>query len=152
MVTYVTFRSGGLAKATGVSVDTIRHYERIGVLSKAPRTSSGYRVYPASAVNRVRIVQRALRIGFTLRELADIFRTRDAGGTPCRRVFELARTKLTAIENDIAALTETRRQMVKTLEDWQKRIRKSRGRKAHLLQTLTDTVGDSQRSGLRRKR
>jgi DNA-binding transcriptional MerR regulator len=91
MVTYVTFRSGGLAKATGVSVDTIRHYERIGVLSKAPRTSSGYRVYPASAVNRVRIVQRALRIGFTLRELADIFRTRDAGGTPCRRVFELAR-------------------------------------------------------------
>jgi len=148
----VTFRSGGLAKATGVSPDTIRHYERIGVLPKASRTASGYRVYTATAVNRVFVVQRALRIGFTLRELADIFKTRDAGGTPCRRVFELAKTKLTAIETDIAALSETRRQMVKILADWETRIKKSGGQQAHLLQTLTDAVGHSRRPPLRRKR
>src|SRR3954447_14991108 len=132
-----TLRSGELAKSTGLSADTIRHYERIGVLQKAQRTSANYRVYPASTINRVLVVQRALRIGFTLRELADIFKTRDAGGTPCRRVFELAKTKLTAIDADIAALIETRRQMVKILAGWQARIKKSGGRQAHLLQTLT---------------
>jgi len=152
MVPDVTFRSGQLAKATGVSPDTIRHYERIGVLPRAPRTMSGYRVYSANAVNRVRIVQRALRIGFTLAELADIFKTRDAGGTPCRRVFELAQTKLVAIENDIAALNATRQQMVKILADWKTRIKKSGGEKVHLLQSLTDAVGESRRGRLRRKR
>lgn len=64
----LTLRSGGLA---------IRYYERIGVLPKTTRTASGYRVYPVSAVNRVLVVQRALRIGFTLSELADIFKTRE---------------------------------------------------------------------------
>jgi hypothetical protein len=65
-----TLYSGDLAKMAGVSPDTIRHYERIGVLPRASRTQSGYRVYPASALERVLVVQRALRIGFTLAELA----------------------------------------------------------------------------------
>jgi len=86
-----TLRSGALAKATGVSPDTIRHYEKIGVLPRASRTDSGYRVYPASALERVLVVQRALRIGFTLAELAEVLKARDAGGAPCRRVYQLAK-------------------------------------------------------------
>jgi len=77
-----TLRSGALAKATGLSPDSIRHYERIGVLPRASRTDSGYRIYPASAVERVLVVQRALRIGFTLEELAEVLKARDAGGAP----------------------------------------------------------------------
>ena len=53
-----TFHSGQLAQATGVSADTIRYYERIGVLPKAVRSASGYRIYPESAVKRVNVVQR----------------------------------------------------------------------------------------------
>jgi DNA-binding transcriptional MerR regulator len=86
-------RTGSLAKATGVSPDSIRHYEKIGVLPKALRTEAGYRIYPESAIERVLVVQRALRIGFTLSELSDVLRTRDAGGAPCRRVYEIAREK-----------------------------------------------------------
>ncbi len=56
-------RTGLLAKAAGVSPDTIRHYERIGVLPRASRTESGYRIHLASSVERVLVVQRALRIG-----------------------------------------------------------------------------------------
>jgi len=52
-------RSGTLAKAAGVSPDTIRHYERIGILPRASRTESGYRMYPASAIERVLVVRRA---------------------------------------------------------------------------------------------
>src|SRR5438874_4716676 len=104
MVQNKLLHSGSLAEATGVSPDTIRHYERIGVLPRAARTESGYRVYPASAVERVLVVQRALRIGFTLAELADVLKARDAGDAPCRRVYELASEKLEGIRTDIATL------------------------------------------------
>lgn len=144
-------RCGELAKATGVSVDTIRHYERIGVLPKAPRTASGYRIYPAHAVNRILIVRRALRIGFTLAELSDIFETRDAGGAPCRRVFELAQVKLRGIDADIAALKRTRRYLAVILTEWDARMQKAGGRKAHLLQSLTDAVEKADKTKFRRK-
>lgn len=147
-----TLRSGGLAKATGLSVDTIRHYEKIGILPKAQRTASGYRVYSASAVNRVTVVQRALRIGFTLRELSDIFKTRDAGGTPCGRVYELAQVKLAGIDADIATLKRTRRYLAGVLTEWDTRMKTAGGQKAHLLQTLTDAVAKADKTNFRRRR
>jgi MerR family transcriptional regulator, copper efflux regulator len=136
-----TLRSGTLAKSAGVSPDTIRHYESIGVLPRAPRTESGYRVYPASALERVLVVQRALRIGFTLAELAEVLKARDAGGAPCRRVYQLAQDKLKGIEADIEALKRTRRYMKKVLCDWEQRIENAgSGEKSHLLYSLTDAV------------
>lgn len=120
MVQSKGLRSGTLAKAAEVSPDTIRHYEKIGVLPRALRTESGYRVYPASAVERVLVVQRALRIGFTLAELAEVLKARDAGGVPCQRVFELAQGKLKGIEADIEALKRTKRYLQKVLADWGK--------------------------------
>ena len=147
-----TLHSGALAKATGVSTNTIRHYERIGVLQKAPRTVSGYRVYPDTAVDRVNVIQRALRIGFTLAELTEIFKTRDAGGTPCRRVFELAQEKLDGIDADIAALKRTRRYLAGVLTEWDARMAKSGGQKAHLLQSLTDAVEKARSTNFRGRR
>jgi MerR family transcriptional regulator, copper efflux regulator len=136
-----TLHSGDLAKMAAVSPDTIRHYERIGVLPRASRTLSGYRVYPASALERVLVVQRALRIGFTLAELAEVLKARDAGGAPCRRVYELAQDKLRGIEADIEALKDTRRYMKRVLADWEQRIQSSgSGEKSHLLYSLTDAV------------
>ena len=137
-------RSGALAKAAGVSPDTIRHYERIGVLPRASRTESGYRVYPTSAVERVLVVQRALRIGFTLAELAEVLKVRDAGGAPCRRVYQLAQDKLMGIAADITALKRTERYLKKVLSDWEKRIRRAGpGEKSHLLHSLSDAVKNS---------
>jgi MerR family copper efflux transcriptional regulator len=139
-----TFHSGELAKATGVSADTIRHYEKIGVLPKAVRSTSGYRVYPQTAVERVLVVQRALRIGFTLAELAEVLKDRDAGGAPCQRVFELAHQKLVGIRSDIAALTQTERYLKKVLTDWESRVQLAgKGQKAHLLHSLTDVLKNS---------
>src|SRR5258708_37774537 len=101
-----TLRSGALAKAAGVSADTIRHYERIGVLPHAVRTESGYRVYPEMAVNRVLVVQRALSVGFTLAEIAEIYRTRDAAGEVCGRVYALAAENHAGIQEELAALQQ----------------------------------------------
>jgi MerR family transcriptional regulator, copper efflux regulator len=136
-----TLRSGALAKATGVSPDTIRHYERIGVLPRASRTESGYRIYPASAVERVLVVQRALRIGFTLAELAEVLKARDSGGTPCHRVYQLAQEKLKSIEADLEALKRTKRYVKKVLADWEQRTQSAGpGQKSHLLYSLSDAA------------
>lgn len=146
---------GALAKATGVSPDTIRHYERIGVLPKASRTESGYRVYPESAVERVHVVQRALRIGFTLAELAEVLKSSDAGGAPCRRVYELAHKKLKGIAADIEALKRTERYLKKVLSDWEQRIQRAGpGNKSYLLHSLTEALKNSHGTAnkFRRKR
>jgi DNA-binding transcriptional MerR regulator len=148
-------RSGALAKATGVSPDTIRHYERIGVLPQASRTQSGYRLYPANSMERVLVVQRALRIGFTLAELAEFLKARDAGGAPCRRVYQLAQEKLKGIEEDIKALKRTQRYMKKVLSDWQDRIQRvGPGQRSHLLHSLADAVrnSDARANQVRRKK
>jgi MerR family transcriptional regulator, copper efflux regulator len=139
-----TLHSGALAKATGVSPDTIRYYEKIGVLPRASRTESGYRVYPPSATERVLVVRRALRIGFTLAELAEVLKARDAGGAPCGRVYQLAQQKLKGIEADIEALQLTRRYMRKVLADWKQRTQSAGpGQKSHLLYSLSDAVKSS---------
>jgi len=67
-----SWRIGELAKATGVSTDTLRHYERKGVLRSA-RSGNGYREYPKNALERVRTIRQALSVGFTLDELSTIF-------------------------------------------------------------------------------
>jgi DNA-binding transcriptional MerR regulator len=137
-------RSGTLAKATGVSPDTIRHYEKIGVLPRASRTESGYRVYPQSAVERVLVVRRALRIGFTLAELAEVLKARDAGGVPCRRVYQLAQEKLKGVAADIAALKRTERYLKEVLSDWERRIQQTgTGQKSYLLHSLSEAPKDS---------
>ena len=139
-------RSGALAKATGVSPDTIRHYERIGVLPRASRTGSGYRVYTASAVERVLVVRRALRIGFTLAELAEVLKARDAGGAPCQRVYNLAKEKLKGISADIVAMKRTEGYLKQVLSYWEHRMQRTApGEKSNLLHSLTGDIGGSSR-------
>jgi DNA-binding transcriptional MerR regulator len=141
-----TLHSGALAKMTGVSPDTIRHYEKIGVLPKAIRSESGYRLYPDGSVERVLVVQRALRIGFSLSELAEVLKARDAGGVPCQRVHQLAKAKLKGISDDIAALKKTERYLKQVLAEWETRLnRTTPGQKSNLLHSLIGSVRTSDR-------
>lgn len=130
-------RSGEVARECGISTDTLRHYERIGVLPRPKRSHSGYRQYPPEAVKRVRLVRRALQIGFKLEELARIFKIRDAGGTPCREVRALAEMKLTEVNQKIASLSILRDHMHEVLADWDRRLAETpRGSRAALLEAL----------------
>ena len=133
---------GELAERTGVSVDTIRHYERLSLLPKAARTTAGYRQYPPSAVDRVRLVRHALRFGFSLRDVAGFLRVRASGGTPCRDVRAAAERILTAVDQRIADLTAARKAMVQTLRSWDRRLaRTPANRPARLLESL-ETVAN----------
>ena len=129
--------SGELAKAAGVSTDTLRHYERKGVLARPQRGRNGYRQYPASALDRVRLVRKALAVGFTLDELAGILRVRDSGGMPCHEVRALAASKLEQVESQLSDLIALRDELRTTLKDWDGRLnQKSTGARAYLLESL----------------
>lgn len=134
------FTSGRLGAAAGVSPDTIRHYEKLGLLAKPLRTGSGYRLYPVSTVSRVATIRSALKAGFSLHELAGIFKERDGGGAPCRRVAAMAAEKVAGLDQQIAELNELRGWLSATLEQWEKRLdRTAPGEPARLLETLTTT-------------
>jgi DNA-binding transcriptional MerR regulator len=130
-------RAGELAKAAGVSSDTLHHYERKGVLAAPRRSSNGYREYPIGALDRVRLVRQALAVGFTLDELALILKARDEGNAPCREVRSLAATKLSDVEVRLRELISLRDILRVTLKDWDTRLAKTAaGHRAGLLESL----------------
>jgi MerR family transcriptional regulator, copper efflux regulator len=130
-------RIGQLAERCGVSADTIRYYERIGLMPKAARTSAGYREYSESAKDRVRLVQNALRFGFSLKQVGAFLGVRQAGGAPCKHVRAAGAQILEAIEQRIAELMASRESIKETLELWDRRLSQTpEGRPAHLLEAL----------------
>ncbi len=141
-------RAGELARLCGVSTDTLRHYERVGVLPRPRRTAAGYREYPAEAAVRVQIVRRALRLGFSLAELARILRVRDRGGAPCREVRALAVAKLENLERQLAELAALRDQFRDLIADWDFRLtRTPNGQRAGLLDTLAENHQHMEKNG-----
>jgi DNA-binding transcriptional MerR regulator len=132
-------RAGELARLCGVSTDTLRHYERIGVLARPQRTQAGYRLYPPEAAARVRLVRRALALGFSLPELTRLLRVRDRGGAPCREVRALAESKLDHVEQQLADLAALRDHLRKLLTDWDRRLNSTpAGARAGLLEAIGD--------------
>jgi DNA-binding transcriptional MerR regulator len=130
--------SGTFAALAGVSSDTLRHYERKGLLPRPVRSSNGYRLYAPETLDRVRMIRAALAVGFTIDELARILRARDRGEAPCRTVRELAGTKLELLEERRRELDALCRQLRAVLQDWDARLSDAKpGQRAGLLTALT---------------
>ncbi len=89
-----------VAAHSGVSVDTVRYYERLKLLPRAARSSGGFRIFPAETVERIRFVKQAQEMGFSLDEVRQLFST-DGGANQCRAVRELLVGKLSDLENKI---------------------------------------------------
>jgi len=139
---------GALAKQVGVSTDTLRYYERQGLLPLPPRAENGYRRYARGAVDRVRLIRRALSLGISLEELGRLLRVRDRGGTPCATARALLAEKLKALDMRLAELGALRKTLQATLQDWDIRLaRTPAGMRASLLQ-----AGISEASRVRPKR
>ena len=148
--------AGELAKATGVSTDTLRHYERKGVLPRPRRSANGYRQYPTGALRRVLLVRRALAVGFTLNELARVLAVRDRGAAPCKEMRALAGAKLAEVEERLALLIELRDELRATVKEWDGRLAGTPdGGRAGLLESLAAGGGKGKpgaaKTKLRRK-
>jgi MerR family transcriptional regulator, mercuric resistance operon regulatory protein len=100
---------GGLAREAGVNPETIRYYERRGLLSEPPRTASGYRQYSPDDRDRLALIRRAKALGFTLAEIGALLDEGAAGSTS--DVLAAAREKLAEVDSRIAALTDQARRL-----------------------------------------
>ena len=125
--------TGEVARACGVSADTIRYYEKHGVIASA-RASNGYRAYSEDVVRRVGVLRRALAIGFSVEDVAEFFRQRTAGNPPCRKVRAAAQAKLEEIDARIAEMISLRDHLAALLTDWDHKL--AGGEPAHLLESL----------------
>jgi DNA-binding transcriptional MerR regulator len=133
----MTFTIGRAAARAAVSPDTIRYYERVGVLPAAPRTEAGYRLYSEEHVARIIFVRNAAAFGFPLKELAGFLKARQKGHPPCRSVRAAGERLLGGIDREIARLAAARDEMARTLAEWDLRLaRTPAGTPARLLESL----------------
>jgi DNA-binding transcriptional MerR regulator len=110
-------RIGEMAKRAGVTIDTVRFYERRGVLPPPDRLPSGYRVYDTAAVDRVRFARELQGLGFTLDEVVDALHTYDAEDPTCADQRWRLERALDRIDQKIAELRRTRADVIAVLDD-----------------------------------
>ncbi|AGK59733.1 heavy metal resistance transcriptional regulator HmrR [Hyphomicrobium denitrificans 1NES1] len=102
---------GELGKLTETKIETIRYYERIGLLPPPARTSSNYRVYSDDQVGRLSFVRRARDLGFTIDEVRELLSLSDQKNRSCGAVDAIARQHLSDVDRKIADLTALRREL-----------------------------------------
>lgn len=99
---------GKLAKAAGVGIDTIRFYEKSGLLPSPPRRASGYRQYRSSDLRRLIFIRRAKEVGFSLEEVAELLALKTSNGRGIAKVREVAQLKLAVVERKLEELERMR--------------------------------------------
>lgn len=99
---------GALAKQAGVGVETVRFYERRGLVRRPARPRDGYRAYPEEAVGRIRFIRNAQAVGFTLQEVKELLALRVTAGTSCAAVRSRASAKAADVQRRLAELERIR--------------------------------------------
>lgn len=100
-----------LGSRAGVSADTIRYYDRLGLLPTAERSESGYRLYDEPAVERLRQIRQAQGMGLKLSQIGELLASLDGGECPCRETVEALTGRRAEIDAEIARLTALRDQL-----------------------------------------
>jgi Hg(II)-responsive transcriptional regulator len=103
---------GQVARRAGVGVETVRFYEREGLLQEPARRASGYRQYAEEAVKHIRFIQRAKLLGFSLKEIRELLTLRVDAETSCEQVKERTAAKLAEVEQKIAELQHMRQALL----------------------------------------
>jgi DNA-binding transcriptional MerR regulator len=104
-------RVAELAGAVSVSPDTVRYYEKAGLLPQPKRTPAGYREYDGSSIDRLRFIQGAQRLGLKLTDIRDLLAIRDTGQCPCEPAEDLLSRRLAEVDAHLARLTVLRTEM-----------------------------------------
>ena len=111
-----TYSIGQIAKQSGISVETIRYYEKEELLEEPERKDSGYRQYKREAIARLSFIQQAKELGFSLREIRELLSIKSDSNTVCNDVKQLAQEKLGGIENKIKMLQRMRKSLKKLID------------------------------------
>lgn len=116
------YRIGELAARTGLTRDTLRYYERRGLILPPKRSAGGYRVYSPSVLERLRFITQAQSVGLTLAEIGDLASYQKGGRARCRRVHDLLAARLTDLEAKLAALHELERSLRRYLQECERAL------------------------------
>lgn len=116
------FRIGEIATRASVSIDTVRYYERRGLLPTAPRTASGYRVFTSESIERVLFIKQAQDLGFSLDEIGTLLITN--GTSDCLRVHDLLDVKLKELDARMMAMHEFRARLTHYLAECEEELKK----------------------------
>jgi len=106
-----------LAEQAGTSADTVRYYERIGLLPETERSASGYRLYGDEAVERLRFIKQAQRFGLRLEAIAELLDVRRRGLCPCGHTRRLLEEKVAELDEEVSSLSRLRADIASMLDD-----------------------------------
>ncbi|MBI4430989.1 MAG: heavy metal-responsive transcriptional regulator [Candidatus Omnitrophica bacterium] len=113
------FQIGEAAKATDTSIDTIRYYEKLGLLEKPARSMGGFRLYPKEAIEKLRFIKKAQALGLTLKEINGIMRCSQEGLKPCcDLVRKLFTKKIDEFGSKIKELQRMKKDLEALLSEW----------------------------------
>ena len=113
-MTYTPLTIGRLAKATDVYVETIRYYQRVGLVNEPVKPLEGFRIYLEETINRIRFIKRAQKLGFSLQDISHLL---ELGDGHCDDVREQAEVKLAQIETQIKDLQAMRKTLKKLITE-----------------------------------
>ncbi len=131
------FTIGNLSEKTGVSTETIRYYERIGLIPNPQRADNGYRLYTEADTERLNFIRRARTLDFALDEIDEILAFRERNDPPCRYVMQIMEQRIVEIEDRIRDLQRMRNE-IQSLHEAGKRLPEDVQMKqcvCHLIQT-----------------
>jgi len=122
---------GFLAKAADVNIETVRYYQRIGLISEPDKPSQGYRIYPKETLERIKFIKRAQQLGFSLQEIDELL---DLGEGHCDDVRLRAEQKRTQIDNQIKDLNRLRSSLSELINSCQQNTKANH---CAIVETLT---------------
>jgi DNA-binding transcriptional MerR regulator len=114
-------RIGEVARKSGVTIDTLRFYERQKLLPPAARGASNYREFPPVTIERLKFIRGARELGFTLAEVRDLLQVRTQPATGCEALRQRAQTKVVELEEQIRRLRRVKSALIKLLKDCEAR-------------------------------
>ncbi len=106
-----------LAEEAGTSADTVRYYERIGLLPETERSPSGYRLYGEEAVERLRFIKRAQRFGLRLEAIGELLQVRQRGLCPCGHTRRLLEDRVAELDEELSSLARLRDDIARMIEE-----------------------------------
>jgi MerR family transcriptional regulator, copper efflux regulator len=111
---------GEVSKLSGIGIETLRFYEKSGLLDRPHRTGSGYRLYDSEVLERLAFIKRAQVLGFSLDEIKRIIAEKRAGQSPCAEVREIVRQRLVELDERLAQMRRYRKELAQALGEWEK--------------------------------
>lgn len=110
---------GEVSKRSGIGIETLRFYEKSGILSRPVRSASGYRMYDGEVLERLAFIKRTQVLGFSLEEIRQIISEKSSAHSPCAAMREVVRRRLAELDERMAEMRRYRKELSEALADWE---------------------------------